>query len=129
MLNDDEFGRGIKMPPQLDGKGDLANVEGDALLLSDVELLLGIERGELEWDPELGTRFREMIHRKIKTLIKQAVAQRETTDVINRYEPRARAGQALVEKQGNLFKVFAAFRRRGSMETGGQQIAEIEVPS
>jgi hypothetical protein len=127
MLTDTEYGKGIKIPIQLDGKGDLANVEGDELLLSDVELLCGIERGELAWDLEQGTRFREMLHRKIQTLIQNAVANRETSDVLNRYEPRAWAGKAMVEKDGNLLRVYVRFRRRGSMDTGDEQVATIEV--
>jgi len=126
-MTDDRYGKGIRIPIQLDGKSDLANVSGDELLQANVELLLGIERGELEWDPEQGTRFREMLHKKVQTLIANAVANRETTDQINRYDPNVQALEAIVEKNGSQLKVYVRYRRRGSIEAGGEQTAVIEV--
>jgi len=119
---------GLKFPVQLNGKGDLASVSGLDLEKADLMLLLSIEKGELPWDSEYGTRLRELLHEHVSsTVTSNAIAFREATDQINTYAPAYRAMTAGVSFEKNLASVSITYVERAKLEPERKTV-RVEVP-
>lgn len=118
---------GIKYPVQLDGKGDLASVTGLDLEKSDMLLLLGIERGELPWDHNKGTRIRELLHSHIASEVTaRAIALREVTDQINTYAPRFIVTTTDVSFEDQQVTISVQYTERGKLN-GERRVLQMEV--
>lgn len=119
--------KGLKYPVQLDGKGDLASVTGLDLEKSNMLLLLGIERGELPWDHNKGTRIRELLHSHIASEVTaQAIALREVTDQINTYAPRYIVTATDVTFEEQLVMISVQYTDRGKLNAE-RRVVQMEV--
>lgn len=119
--------RGLKHPIQLDGKGDLASVTGLDLEKSDMILLLGIERGEVPWDHNKGTRIREILHSHVANQVTaRAIAFREVTDVINKYAPRYAVTTTDVKFEDQQVSISVQYAERGNLK-GEREVVRLEV--
>jgi len=114
---------GLKYPIQLDGKGDLASASGLDLENADLTLLLSVEKGELPWDHDYGTRIRQLLHSHVASKVTaRAIAFRECTDQINTYAPAYRAMDADVLFISNLARVSVHYVERGKLEAETRQV-------
>ncbi len=85
----DPLGNGIVCPFRFTSKQDFVSASGKVLVRSDVGELVGIEKGEIFWRPDLGTPVSRLRHRANT----QAIADLARVDVaraLARYEPRVR---------------------------------------
>ncbi len=114
---------GLKYPMQLDGKGDLASATGTDLEKSDILFLLSVERGELPWDHNYGTKIRELLHGHVASKITaRAIAFRETTDQMNTYAPAYRVTGTSVLYDANLVKVSVQYVERARVGAERQTV-------
>ncbi|MCP4568968.1 MAG: hypothetical protein GY841_15440 [FCB group bacterium] len=118
---------GLRFPVQLDGKGDLASLTGKKLEDADNKFLISIERGEIPWDGNKGTRLRELLHSKVaNALVVQAIAFREATDVINTYNPRFRVVSTIPSFEDNLISISVQYVERAKVDPERRAVS-IEV--
>ena len=121
MLSKDKIG--LKYPVQLDGKGDLATATGLDLEKGDITFLLSIEKGEVPWDHNYGTRIRELLHDHVASKVTaRAIAFRECTDQINTYAPVYRVKSTDVLFSSNLARVSVTYVERGKLEAESKQV-------
>lgn len=114
---------GIKYPIQLDEKGDIASSKGLDLEKGDLLLLLGIERGEIPWDSELGTKIRELLHEHFSSVVTaRAIAFRESTDQVNTYAPAYRIVSADVLYETNTVMVSIRYVVRDKVDEGTRTV-------
>lgn len=89
------LGRGLLRPFRRDEKNDFAYAEGEPLVRACVGQLLGMQgssdfsRGELEWDPERGSKLYLLRHQNNDALLRE-LAKVYVQDAIVRFEPRVR---------------------------------------
>ncbi len=108
---------GIRFPVQLDGRGDIASLTGMDLEDADNKFLFSIERGELPWDGQKGTRLRQLLHSKIASDVTiRAVAFRETTDVINTYNPKFRVVRTDHSSAQSLITISVEYVERAKLD-------------
>jgi hypothetical protein len=120
--------KSIQFPPQLNNKGDLAQATGDDVDQSNVELIMGIDKGEIEWDGKMGTKFMDMKHDKNANLnIFSAIAYRDSVDQINDYLTGLRAMAADAERNGDDVNISIKYARTDTLGTVKTGTANIEV--
>jgi len=119
MLGEKRFGTGLTWPVQRSGQGSYVEASGLDLLDSDIRLLIGIQQGELRWDPNRGTRLRRIQHRRLRRDMLDAIATNEIAGAIRRSEPRARPGSASGEQVDDKLKLYAEYIPLG-YDRGGQ---------
>ncbi len=118
---------GFSFPMQKDEKGGLAQVSGLDLEQADFQLLLSIQRGELPWDHNYGTRIRKLLHGHVASKITaRAIAFRECTDVVNTYAPSYRVSGTTVEFSSNLARVSIQYVDRVTLKSQPKQVT-VEV--
>jgi hypothetical protein len=120
--------KSIKFPPQLNNKGDLAQETGDKVDQSNVELIIGIDKGEIEWDGNMGTKFMNMKHEKNANMnIFSAIAYRDSVDQINDYLTGLRTVSANAEKISEKVDISIKYARTDTLGTVKTGTANIEV--
>ena len=125
MLRDQKIG--VRFPVQLDGRGDIASLSGKDLEDADNKFLFSIERGEVPWDGQKGTKLRKLLHSKIANdLTIKAIAFRETTDVINVYNPRFRVVSTENSFEKNLVTISVQYVERAKLDPERRTVS-IEV--
>lgn len=118
---------GVRYPAQLDGTGDIASAEGDALDQCDLELLLEVQRGELPWDPGQGTRLRELLHtsktKLARSIAGKAIALRDVADQINKYASRFLITDGSVTVGDSSVVISVKYVRRDRLNRSGGTVA------
>jgi phage baseplate assembly protein W len=112
------LGRGIVHPFRRDGKGDWANLAGEAMVVTHVSQILGTRAtsahgvGELPWRPEFGSWLHLLKHAPI-TAATPALARLYCVEAIQRWEPRVRITDVSVVAEeidtGNKLDIGARF--------------------
>jgi hypothetical protein len=114
---------GLKSPMQLDGKGDFAKVTGKDLEENDLMFLLSVERGELPWDYDYGTKIRELIHGHVASKVTAtAIAFRECTDQVNVYAPSYRVTATNVEFIAQTVRVSVDYVERAKLDATSRTV-------
>ncbi len=120
---------GVTYPPQMNNRNDLAHAAGELLEQGNVEFLLGIERGEVEWDQNMGQRLREACHSKTASqAVLNAVAYRDSVDQFNNYASQFIVLKAITEILVKTIKVSIEFTRRDTLNANETLTAITEVP-
>jgi phage baseplate assembly protein W len=89
MNTPNQLGFGITCPFRFTSSQDFATAEGRDLVKSDLVQLIGIEEGEVPWNPSLGTRLNRLRHRA-NTQALGALARVSVDRAVSRFEPRIR---------------------------------------
>lgn len=127
-IGDRRFGSGMVAPITRDGQGDFAKSSGETLLNKDISLLLGINRGELRWDTSRGTRFLELLHRKITGPAADAIATQVANEVLTAHEPRIRVGMSRAENIDDKLRIFTSYTPLGyDRGTDAASVAEVDI--
>lgn len=127
-IGDRRFGTGLIAPITRDGHGDFARASGETLLNKDIILLLGINRGELRWDTARGTRFMELLHRKIRGPAADAIATQIANEVLAAHEPRIRVGMSRAEHVDDKLRIFTTYEPLGyDRGENAAPVAETEI--
>ncbi len=132
------LGVGIVRPFRRDEKNDFATANGLALVASCVGQALGtrgdsaLGPGELPWRTEFGGRFHQLRHRNQSEALDD-LARVMAQEALERWEPRARAVKATIEKSLNprllVIRVrFDLIDRGGSVIAAGLETS-IQLPS
>ena len=126
-MTDTRYGKGLAHPFSM-GSTDAVLVEGSDLVAADLMMAIGINRGELRYDPSKGTRLRDLKHAHFPKVQADAVAQRLVGEVIAVEEPRVRLGRIQTEKttDGKL-RILAPYTERGYDGTTGARTVTLEV--
>jgi hypothetical protein len=81
-----KYGRGLLFPVRITGAGDFAQGQEEDLVKSDLQLMHGVEVGELPWDMQAGASFYQFLDTGIDEVL-EARIQIESKRVI-RQDPR-----------------------------------------
>jgi hypothetical protein len=119
---------GVTFPPQMNNRNDLAHASGEPLEQGNLEFLLGIEIGEVEWDHRMGQRLREACHSKeTSEIVINAVSFRDSVDLVNNYASQFRVLRSLTEINAKTVKVSIEYQRRDTLDPNNKFTAKIEV--
>ena len=133
-MTDSRFGKGFAHPFTM-GSTDAVLVEGSDLVASDLMMTIGINRGELRYDPTKGTRLRELKHKHfpatnagVSNPQADAIAQRLVGEVVSAEEPRVRLGRIQTEKTSDgKLRILAPYTEQGYDGTTGARTVALEV--
>lgn len=119
------LGNGIIFPIQLDKKGDLGVGTGRDLMVTNLTLLFGIEKGECQWDGDLGMELKKLKHMKMVELAGKAIILRQAQDQVRKYATDYVVTNAKPEIDGNESKVSIEVGERANMAKRLQ--AEVKI--
>ena len=126
-MSDTRYGKGLAHPFSM-GSTDAILVEGSDLIAADLMMAIGINRGELRYDPTKGTRLRDLKHAHFPKAQADAVAQRLVGEVLAVEEPRVRIGRIETEKLSNgRLRILAPYTEQGYDGTTGARTVTLEV--
>lgn len=110
------------VPVRFDARGYLARAEGNASALACVDVILSTDKGEVEMEPEFGSRLPRLVWEP-NDLALAAEMRGEVGGAITRWEPRLTVERVEVRQEQHGTEVTGSMRVRG---TGAR--APVTVP-
>ncbi len=136
-LLQDQYGRGLRYPLQINGRGDnYVTQTGEALVSADVAHLLAIRGpsadapGELLWNTELGSGMAALKHRHGYDDMVSAEALMMSADALRRWDRRVRIVSASVEvatESTGVRRRVAIWYALAAMRGGAVQRADVPL--
>jgi phage baseplate assembly protein W len=112
------LGYGLICPFRFTSAQDFASADGRELVRSDLLSLIGVEQGEVPWNPRLGVRLERLRHRAGSRAL-SALVRVEVDRAISSNDPRVRVKSvtAVGSPAGSKLELHVSYETAGQKDS------------